>query len=153
MFKKLLAIRYVFIVAVLFTLINSIFFIVGGVLESIKGITILIKHGLEGEERPGLYLLKSLDLFLVSMVFMIVGLGIVRLFGIAKTDTTNLPKWLDIESFKELKILIWETVIVTMVVFTLTSFVSSGMNLHWEQLVLPGLVLILSVGLYFMKKV
>jgi predicted membrane channel-forming protein YqfA (hemolysin III family) len=63
-----------------------------------------------------------------------------------------LPPWLKIDSFKELKILLWETIIVTMVVFTLTQIASLKNTLTLDVLILPGTVFILSISLYFVKK-
>jgi uncharacterized membrane protein YqhA len=153
MFKKLLYVRYLFLIVVIFMMLNSLFFIIGGVIESIEGIRIFITHGLDEDKKPGLKLLKGLDLFLISMVFMIFAIGIVRLFGIYKHDGDDgLPSWLNIGSFKELKVLLWETILVTLVVFTLTSIATDRSGLHWEMLILPGVILILSLSLFLMRK-
>lgn len=152
MFKKLLYVRYLFVIVVIFMMLNSLFFIIGGVIESIEGVRLFISHGLDEEKKPGLKLLKGLDLFLISMVFMIFAIGIVRLFGIYSDDKDELPSWLNIHSFKELKVLLWETILVTLVVFTLTSIATDRSGLHWEMLILPGVILILSLSLYFMRK-
>jgi uncharacterized membrane protein YqhA len=152
MFKKLLYVRYLFVIVVIFMMLNSVFFIIGGVIESVEGMRILIRHGLDEEKKPGLKLLKGLDLFLVSIVFMIFAIGIIRLFGIYNDEKNDLPSWLNINNFKELKVLLWETILVTLVVFTLTSIATDRSGLHWEMLILPGVVLILSLSLYFMRK-
>ncbi|MBL7757929.1 MAG: hypothetical protein JNL59_11050, partial [Chitinophagaceae bacterium] len=65
MFKKLLYLRYLFLIVVIFMMINSLFFIIGGVIESVDGIRLFIMHGLDEEKKPGLKLLKGLDLFLI----------------------------------------------------------------------------------------
>jgi uncharacterized membrane protein YqhA len=151
MFKRILNVRYVFLIAVIFTFINSIFFVVGGAIECIKGYQIFIEHGMSEEHRPGMYLLRGLELFLVSMVFMIFSLAILRLF-IAYGDTDeHIPGWLKIHNFKELKVLLWETILVTLVVFTLTKMASLE-NLTWNALILPGVILILTGGLFLMRK-
>jgi uncharacterized membrane protein YqhA len=152
MFKKLLYVRYLFVIVVIFMMLNSLFFVIGGVIESIEGVRLFISHGLDEEKKPGLKLLKGLDLFLISMVFMIFAIGIIRLFGIYKDNSDELPSWLNIHSFKELKVLLWETILVTLVVFTLTSIATDRSGLHWEMLILPGVILILSLSLYFMRK-
>ena len=135
MFNKILLVRYIFLVAVFFTLLNSFFFLIGGVIESIHGYRLFFEHGLEGENRPGAYLLKGLDLFLVSMVFLIFAFGIMRIFTHYQSADENLPGWLRIKDFKELKILLWETVIVTLVVFTLTEIVTSRQSLKPDALI------------------
>jgi uncharacterized membrane protein YqhA len=86
------------------------------------------------------------------IVFMIFAIGIIRLFGIYNDEKHELPSWLNINNFKELKVLLWETILVTLVVFTLTSIATDRSGLHWEMLILPGVVLILSLSLYLMRK-
>lgn len=152
MFKNILAIRYLFLIAVIFTFINSLFFMIGGVLECIHGYRIIITHGMTEEYRPGLYLLKGLDLFLVSMVFMIFALGILRLFIVYQSNDEHVPAWLRIDGFKGLKVLLWETILVTLVVFTLTEVASSKEVLTWNALILPGIIFLLTGGLFLMKK-
>lgn len=152
MFKKLLYLRYLFLVVVFFMMVNSIFFIIGGVIESVEGIKMFLEHGLDEEKRPGIKLLKGLDLFLISMVFMIFAIGIVRLFGIYNHEEGELPSWLNIHNFKELKVLLWETILVTLVVFTLTGIASDRGGLRWDMLVLPAVTLTLSLSLYIMRK-
>ncbi len=152
MIQKLLKIRYIFLVAVFFTLLNSLVFLAAGVYESIKGYSLFIKHGVSEEIRPGLYVLQGLDLFLVSMVFMIFGLGIIRIFTHHDQDDKNLPGWLRFDSFKELKILLWETIIVTLVVFAFTEIVTSRKSLSWSALIMPSVVVILALGLLLIKR-
>lgn len=152
MFKKLLYLRYLFVIVVIFMMINSLFFVIGGVIESVEGIKLFFNHGLDEDKKPGLKLLKGLDLFLISMVFMIFAIGIIRLFGIYNHEKDDLPAWLSVNSFKELKVLLWETILVTLVVFTLTGIATDRSGLHWEMLILPGVILILSLSLFLMRK-
>jgi uncharacterized membrane protein YqhA len=151
MFKNILAVRYVFLIAVIFTFINSIFFIIGGAMECIKGYQIFLEHGMSEEHRPGMYLLKGLELFLVSMVFMIFALAILRLFIVYHAPDEHVPAWLNISGFKDLKILLWETILVTLVVFSLTKIATAGV-LNWSTLILPGMIFLLTGSLFLMKK-
>jgi uncharacterized membrane protein YqhA len=118
----------------------------------VHGYKIFLEDGLNGEERPGVFLLHGLDLFLVSMVFLIFGLGILSIFINYHKVDGNLPDWLKIENFKGLKILLWETVLVTLVVFSFTGIISSKESLQWNALILPGIILILTIGLFLMKR-
>lgn len=152
MFNKILRVRYIFLIAVFFTLLSSFVFLIGGVIESIHGYRLFFAHGLEGEHRPGVYLLKGLDFFLVSMVFLIFAFGIMRIFTHYHSSDENLPGWLMIKDFKELKILLWETVLVTLVIFTFTEFVTSRQSLKLDTLIMPGVILILSISLFLMKR-
>jgi uncharacterized membrane protein YqhA len=124
----------------------------GGVMECIKGYKLIINYGMSEELKPGMYLLKGLELFLVSMVFMIFALGMLRLFIVYHAHNEQVPSWLKIENFKELKVLLWETILVTLVVFTLTKVASDSEVLTWNALILPGVILALTGSLFLMKR-
>ena len=158
--EKLLRIRYVYIIAVIFTLLNSFFFLITGVLESIHGFKIFFRKLRTGEPiLTGIYFMESLDKFLIAFVFMIFGLGIWKLFYVKNTIDEDLPGWLRIASFKDLKILLWETILVMLVVFTVSMVVNTTTekgvkidSLEWNALVLPAIILILSASLFLMRK-
>ncbi len=158
--EKLLRIRYVYVIAVIFTMLNSFFFLVSGVLESIHGFQIFFRKLRTGEPiLVGIYFMESLDRFLISFVFMIFGLGIWKLFYVKEDNIQGLPAWLKIETFKDLKVLLWETIMVTLVVFTISMVVNTTSqkgatlyNLGWQALVLPTIILILSASLFLMRK-
>ena len=158
--KYILRIRYIYIIAVIFTFLNSIFFLMTGVIESLHGFKIFFKKLRTGEPiLIGIYFMESLDRFLVSFVFMIFSLGIYKLFFVSGEKTDPLPAWLHIETFKDLKILLWETILVMLVVFTVSLVVNTTAtkgpvtsSLDWNALILPAIILILSVSLYFMQK-
>ncbi|MBK0404679.1 YqhA family protein [Adhaeribacter sp. BT258] len=158
--KNLLLIRYVYIIAVIFTLINSIFFLISGVIESVHGFQIFFRKLVTGEKiLIGIYFMEALDRFLIAFVFMIFSLGIYKLFFVKEQHIENLPSWLQIDNFKELKVLLWETIMVTLVVFTISMIVNTTAvkgitisSLGWNALVLPSIILILSLSLFFMRK-
>lgn len=54
-------------------------------------------------------------------------------------------------NLKELKILLWESILLTLVVLCINRVYRSFETLTWEVLVLPGIVLVLSIGLYLMR--
>jgi uncharacterized membrane protein YqhA len=151
-FKHILVVRYFYVIAVIFTFVNSLFFLYGGVLECITGYNMILDHGMSAELKPGLYLLKGLEHFLISMVFMIFALGILKLFIFDHTSEEHIPSWLKIDEFKELKVLLWESILVTLVVFTLDKLVSATEVLTWNALIFPGVILALTASLYLMKK-
>ena len=142
-----------FTVAVLFTLISSIFFIIAGVSKSIIGYIAFIKVGFHPPENefPGLYLLEGLDSFMISLVFMIFGLGIARLFIFPGHESDNLPKWLQVKDLHELKKLMWETILFTLVVVTVTHIFKSGLS-DWTAFILPGILLLLSLSYFVVNR-
>ena len=150
MIQKFLRLRYVFMVASIVTFINSIFFLYNGVKAAIHGYIETITNQPYG--RPGIHFIESLDAFMISLVFLIFSLGIMRIFTHYHTDDKLFPEWLRISSFKELKILLWETILVTLVIFTVSKLVINLENLRWENLILPLVTLILAISLYVMRK-
>ncbi|HLO82293.1 MAG TPA: hypothetical protein VK166_15120 [Chitinophagaceae bacterium] len=67
-------------------------------------------------------------------------------------NDAHVPSWLKIDDFKELKVLLWETILVTLVVFTLTKVASAKEVLTWDAMILPGVILALTGSLFLMRK-
>ena len=149
MMQKLIQFRFVYIVAVVFTLVNAVFFILSGIARSIYGYLEFMRVGfLSSEEtHPGLHLLESLDSFMVSLVFMIFGMGIARIFLFDKVQVEGIPQWLNVNDLEGLKTLMWKTILFTMVVFSVTGLVKNP-QYTWETLVFPIVILILSGSLF-----
>lgn len=152
MVDKILHVRYMYLVAVIFTLINSLFFMIAGVVNCIEGYRLYFNtwRG-QHEGSAAIVLLEGLDAFLVSLVFLVFSLGMWKIFIRYDVSIQKLPPWLDIKSFKELKLLLWETILVSLVVFCISAVASHIDSLTWEILILPAIVLLLSIGLYLMR--
>lgn len=152
MFDKLIQLRYVVIVAVFFLLINSVVFIVVGAVHSINGYIEFVNAGFHAtaESRPGLHLMEGLDAFMLALVFLIFGLGVARLFVFDHHNLERIPKWLNIQDIKGLKVLLWETILVTLVILCVTDLVKLS-SFSWETLIYPILILILTAALYLMR--
>jgi uncharacterized membrane protein YqhA len=101
--------------------------------------------------RPGINFVESLDMFMISLVFMIFSLGIMRLFTHYHEPNDKLPGWLKLNSFKELKELLWETILLTLVIISVSDVVKNLDHLDWNVLMLPGVILILSLSLFLMR--
>jgi uncharacterized membrane protein YqhA len=157
MFERLLKIRYITIVIVLLAVVHAIAFLVmgakvaaGAYLQVLTG-----GGGVENNARPGLELLHSLDYMFVAMVFIVLALGIAKLFlvGPKATESMDLPTWLRIDSIAELKVLLWETILLTLVISALSEL-TTGLfeRLAWSALVTPTAILALALSLYLVKK-
>jgi uncharacterized membrane protein YqhA len=125
---------------------------VAGVIESVNGYIAFIDSGFNNSEtsHPGPHLLEGLDLFVSSLVFMIFGLGLGQLFLMNRNSTSYIPSGLRVESLKELKVLLWETIIVALVIFCITHLLRTDFR-DWEILPFPLLILILSMALFLFK--
>jgi uncharacterized membrane protein YqhA len=121
MFQKLLKIRFVIIFVVGILFINSLFFIVGGTVYSVRGYIEFSRNSFIPSEtlNPGLQILKGLDAFMLAIIFIIFGLGIARLFLFNKAPDDEVPSWLRFHEMKGLKVLLWETILVTLVIYCL----------------------------------
>src|SRR5262249_61756367 len=99
---------------------------------------------------PGLELLRSLGLLLISLVLLILGLGVATLFLLPPTSqhAYPLPTWLNMETFSDLKVLLWETILTALVVFGLPTLSSDlAGKLDWTALVLPAAIGVRGLGL------
>jgi uncharacterized membrane protein YqhA len=153
MFERLLKIRYIAIVIVILAVLHAIAFLLLGIKLAFQSYAHVITGG-STEARPGLELLHSLDFLFVSMVLLVLGLGIAKLFLLGpNVEEAGLPIWLRINSISELKVLLWETVLTTLLIAGLPGLVTGLFgDLNWTVLVIPTAILVLALSLYFMKK-
>ena len=101
----------------------------------------------------GVYFLLMIDLVLGAVVSVVLMIGLASLFGVVdKNKLRTLPDWIHITTFKHLKVLLWETILLVMVVYFFVLIFKSHGEYQWTFLVLPGSVFLLSAGLYFVKK-
>ena len=152
MLQKLLNIRYIILIAVAILFINAIFFIIGGTVLSFKGYIEFIQNGFIPSEsyKPGMYVLKGLDAFMLAIIFMIFGLGIARLFLFNNAADDQIPSWLRFHEIKGLKVLLWETILVTLVIYCLQILLTHK-ELTPDLLILPGAILLLAAALIIVR--
>lgn len=100
-------------------------------------------------------LLRSVDLFLIAIVLFVFSLGLLVLFNNDETRLPDiLPSWLRIKDFIQLKVLLWEAILTTLVVSYLAGLAErrmSGEHLAVHDLIIPGAILILAVSLFLLK--
>lgn len=154
MFKHLLKARYAAVVVVVVALFHALTFLFLGTKVAFETYV----HVLRGEEgaRPGLELLHSLDLLLVALVMLILALGVAKLFLLPpgfSAESVGFPSWLNIETFGELKVLLWETILMALLVIALSDLTSALIGrLEWNALLLPAAILLLALSLFLMKR-
>ena len=141
-------------IIVIFTALNAVAFIAMGILESIHGLKGIFIEKDHPDERPGLIILESLDVFLVALVFLIFAIGITMLFLPKSADQLreNLPNWMNIKSFIELKLILWEAILTALIVFFVTEVYQDEAHLSWDILLIPGSILILSLSIFVLRK-
>jgi uncharacterized membrane protein YqhA len=106
--------------------------------------------------RMAIGLLHAVDLFLVAIVFFVLSIGMQVLFINPEAGfPLKLPKWLHVESFVELKVILWEAILTVLVVDYIADLAEKKINgeeLTIYSLILPGAVLLISLSLFFVKK-
>ncbi len=104
----------------------------------------------------GVSLLQAIDLFLISIVLYVFALGLLMLF--ARPDEQfpiKLPEWLRIKSFIQLKMILWEAILTTLVVSYLANLVELKIDdkeIGFETLYIPGGIFLIAISLFFLKK-
>jgi len=139
---------YVVVIMVLF---NSLFFIIVAVYKIIHAYSLIIQGRIE--EKPGVLIAESLDGFMIALFFLIFSIGISKLF-LPKENFLNkydLP-WLKIENFSQLKYIMWEVLLTTLLVYFTIQVVISGGHLEWTMLIVPASILMLALAFKFIKQ-
>jgi uncharacterized membrane protein YqhA len=89
---------------------------------------------------------------MIAWVFLIFSLGMMRIFIQYDSPSDRLPGWLRLNKFKELKILLWETILLTLVILSVSQIVRKIDNITWHVAILPAIILVLSASLYIVRK-
>lgn len=140
-----------------FALIISILIICSGIIAIIVGCFRLFKGVLdlvglyEGSTSPGIHIIEAVDTFLFSLVILVLGGGIFKLFVGNENTFKNSIVFSKIKSFMDLKVLLWETLLLTLTVWCSLGFFAHPDDLQYEQLILPITIVLLALALKFMK--
>jgi uncharacterized membrane protein YqhA len=154
-FQQLLKIRYLAIVIVALSVLHAVAFLVMGTRIALHAYWHLMDDPAAGWSRPGVELLHSLDFLFVALVLLVLGLGVAKLFLLkpSEEETQPLPGWLRIQNITQLKVLLWETILTTLLIVSLSDLIRDLFTkLEWSALAMPVAILILALSLFFMKK-
>jgi uncharacterized membrane protein YqhA len=94
----------------------------------------------------------------MAVVFIIFSIGILMLCADPSQEgkTNQLPKWMQVSSFAELKISLWEAILTALLISFVAAVVkfnqASDPGVPYALLILPVSILILALSIYFMKK-
>jgi uncharacterized membrane protein YqhA len=153
--KHLLKVTYLAAVVSVLAILHALAFFVMGTKIAVHAYAMVLGRGNDSGQRPGLELLHSLDFLLVGLVLIILAFGVAKLFLLPPTafPKENSPSWLNVENFSDLKGLLWETILTAMVIMALSVITRDLFGtLDWTALVIPGVILLLSISLYFVRK-
>jgi len=151
----LLRLRWLAVVVALFGALHSIAFIGIGIVRGYEGYRMLF-HGppWTGENAPGVQIARSIDAFLLAMVFFVFSIGVMTLFATQHESKglESIPPWMRVKSLSELKFLIWEAILAALVVASAEGLVASSHELTWTALIVPVALLLLAAGLFLARK-
>jgi uncharacterized membrane protein YqhA len=153
MFRSLLRIRYLAAVVALVFALHAAGFLALGLMRAYHGYSLLFGGEREGG-RPGVHFAESVDALLFSLVMLVLALGTASLFLTrpGTEDQRNLPEWMRLKSLTELKLLLWEAILATLVVTAAANVIGALPALKWEHLMLPAVILVLSISYFLLKK-
>jgi uncharacterized membrane protein YqhA len=101
-------------------------------------------------------LLHAVDSFLVAIVFFVLSLGFLILFNDPEAQLPiKLPPWLHVHNFMELKGILWEAILTTLVVSHLARLaerIIEGQDLTYRSLIIPGGIFLIALSLFFLKR-
>ena len=144
-------------VPVISSMFIALVFIGVGVQSASIGTYGVFMGELRTETTPGLKLIESLDLFLIGFLFLIFSIGFSQLFFpkpsiFMRVIDTITPEWLKVKSFTELKLILWDTLLTTLVIkFVSDAFIADGVY-NWQLTIIPIGIFLISLSRYLIKK-
>lgn len=138
----------------LIVLISALLFLCGfiGLVISVLKILKAITQFFEIDGHPGLYMVLAIDTILLSTVLFILAGGLYKLFSSNPNTFNNIPMFSNL-TFKSLKIMFWETLLLALTVHcTLTFYFIQENEIGYEKLIFPVTILLLALSLKFITK-
>ncbi len=152
--------RYLSLIAAVFSLLGSALMFLGGAGKSIKAVRIFfLNETLTTDPPPPAYLdssdqalvavLQSMDAFLIALVLLIFSFGVYKLFIAEVKTPKNLPgaPWAQITSIEGLKKVLVEVILVILAVLFLWEVVYLEAEASWTVLVLPLSIVLIAAAL------
>lgn len=148
----------VLIVAVVF--IAALVITALGIADVWHGISLLgeLQNMHELTTRTAIGIMEGVDTLLVAIVLLVFSYGLLVIFFSSKDellDRLNIPKWLRMKTFLDLKIILWEAVLTTLVIGFLVTVAEDEMEnreagIH--LLYIPGAITLITLSLFLLRK-
>ncbi len=151
-FETVFTLKYFALIISLMIMLSGFVAVVVGSIRLFKSVTELIGMQ-EGDGRPGVHLIEAVDTYLFSLVILVLGGGIFKLFVGNENTFKGSAVFSKIKTFMDLKILLWETLLLTLTVWCALGFFSHPEDLRYEQLILPVTIVLLALALKLMRGV
>src|SRR5262245_33895819 len=114
----ILKLRWLAFVIALFSAFHAVAFVAVGIVRGLSGYWLIIQGPpWDGDHAPGVQLARSIDSFLLAMVFFVFAIGVLALFLAQKGNPAldSVPEWMRVRNLSELKFLIWEAILAALV--------------------------------------
>ena len=148
--ERIFKVKYLALIVSILLMISGVLAIVIGAIRLVESILVML--GIQ-EGRAGIYLIESVDTLLFSLVILVLSGGIFKLFvGDENTLSENIV-FSKIKTFMDLKVLLWETLLLTLTVWCALGFFINTESQNYEQLILPVSIVLLALALKFIKGV
>ena len=146
--ERIFKVKYLALIVSILLMISGILAIVLGAIRLVESILLML--GIH-EGKAGIHLIESVDTLLFSLVILVLSGGIFKLFvGDENTFSENVV-FSKIKTFMDLKVLLWETLLLTLTVWCALSFFVNPESQNYEQLILPVSIVLLALALKFIK--
>ena len=149
--------RGIILVPVLCAFLMALIFMGLGLYEVILGIVGILKREVHSDRTPGLMLFEALDVFLIGFLFIVFAIGFSQLFipkpsRFLQALESIIPKWLEVKNFTELKMILWDTVLTSLIILFIGEIFRKSGIYDWKITIIPIAVLLFSLAKYFIKK-
>lgn len=146
--ERIFKVKYLALIVSILLMISGVLAIVLGAIRLVESILVML--GIH-EGKAGIYLIESVDTLLFSLVILVLSGGIFKLFvGDENTLSENIV-FSKIKTFMDLKVLLWETLLLTLTVWCALGFFINTESQNYEQLILPVSIVLLALALKFIK--
>jgi len=148
--ERIFKVKYLALIVSLLLMISGILAIVLGAIRLVESILQML--GIH-EGKAGIHLIESVDTLLFALVILVLAGGIFKLFTGNENTFKESAIFSKLNSFMDLKVLLWETLLLTLTVWCALSFFINPEIQKYEQLILPVTILLLALALKFIKDV
>lgn len=153
--------RFISWIAIICSLLGSILLFITGAMKTYYAFAALAFGNIENDnlshldaaEVATVYLIKSLDIFLIALVLFIFAHGVFTLFISDKKpqNKSMVLKWINTPNIGHLKNILGEVIVIILFVKFLEMIMLNIAVLQWEILILPGSILMLALSLKFLR--
>lgn len=148
--EKIFTMRFAAVLISILLIVNGTLALALGAYTTYEAVLTFI--GLK-DGKAGVDIIEAVDIYLFALVIFLLAGGIYKLFAGNENTFRNNPVLFKLNSFTELKVLLWETLLLTLTIYgTLEFFITKSGELQLELLIIPGCVLILAAALKLVKK-